>query len=199
METEHLQLHSQLPVPIQSQINPVQAPSYFSKVYFNINLPSMPTIWSSIFSSCLSTKAPYAPPLFSIRVTRPVCLVLLDLISWKYLGRSTDHESPHHAVSTSPLVPDPFYAQIPSSSPPCARIVEFIPSHLSSILILSLHLRVSLPCSPLRFPTNTLYVIFCFSTHATRPDQRGKYPFKFTIPHAFYRLLGWKSIWHLKM
>jgi hypothetical protein len=56
----HYRIHnSPPPVPVLNQIDPIHAPSHFSKNYFNIILPA--TLWSSKCSSFL--RCPYLSPV----------------------------------------------------------------------------------------------------------------------------------------
>ena len=68
------------PVPIR-QIDPVYAPPQFSKIPFNIIVPSTPILPSGPLPSGFPTKTLYAPLLSPIRATRPVHVSLLDLIT----------------------------------------------------------------------------------------------------------------------
>jgi len=71
------------PVPILSQINPVQAPtSHFLKIHLNVILPATPGSSSGLFLSCFLTKTLYTSLLSHIRTTCPAHLILGDLFIW---------------------------------------------------------------------------------------------------------------------
>jgi len=67
----HYRVRNSLPpVHIRSQVNPVHAdPSYFSKIHFNVVLPSVPTPSAWSFSFGLTDNKLYAPTLPHVRHT----------------------------------------------------------------------------------------------------------------------------------
>jgi len=67
---------------LMSKMNPVHTfPPYFSKIYSNIILPSMPSLPSSVFPSGFPTKILYTFVVFPMYATQPTHLILLDLIT----------------------------------------------------------------------------------------------------------------------
>jgi hypothetical protein len=100
----HYPIHpSQLPVSVLSQINPVHATVYFSKMCFNIILPS--TSRSSKLS--LPLRFPhqnlYALLLFPY-VSHAPSISFLFTWSLEYRVRATNYKTNHDAASSTPLL-----------------------------------------------------------------------------------------------
>ena len=78
------------PVPILSQINPVQAsphhPISLRSINFNIILPSMPRSSEWCLSLKLHTRILYVPPLVLMHTICHAHLILLDLIAHVWRG-----------------------------------------------------------------------------------------------------------------
>ena len=117
------------PVPILSQIDPVYAPHPTSQrpililsSHLCLGLPN------GLLPSGFSTKTLYAPILSPIRATCTAHLSLLDLIT--RIISCTDHKAPCYAVFSTPLLPNPSWAQISSSAPYPPKPSAYIPPSL---------------------------------------------------------------------
>ena len=96
------------PIPFPSQIKPVHAPAFhFSKINFNIILPSKSSSskWSVLVSTTHQTL--YAPVLSPPRTTCPTHLILLDLIfDVEYRSQSSSLCNLPHPPTSSILDPN---------------------------------------------------------------------------------------------
>jgi len=100
------------PLPMLSRIISVpDPPTHFWRIHFNSILPSMPRSFEVVFCLRFPNQNPVCISHSSVRVTRPVQLILL-LIIGQYLMRSTGR----YAVSCIYQLSLPFYALIPSSA-----------------------------------------------------------------------------------
>ena len=106
------------PAPILSHIGPIHAPSpsHFSKIHFNIILRSTPGSfkWSLFFSSPYQNSV--CTSLTLIRATCAAHLTLLDLITRIAFGEEYRTKAHRHVVFSTPLLPRPSQAQVPSNS-----------------------------------------------------------------------------------
>ena len=87
---------------------------------------------SCLFPSGFPTKTLYtsSSPPYALHAT-PITFFWI-LSPWKYRMSSTDRSAPHYAVSSTPLLPRPSYAQIFSSAP-CSRTPSaFVPPSMSA-------------------------------------------------------------------
>ena len=105
------------PYPEQDRSNPFP-PSHFSKIHFNIILPSTPgpskwcpslrfTHKNTVYTSLLPHTCYMFYPISFFLIWSPV---------W-YLVRSTEHEAHRYVVFSTPLLSRPSQAQISSSAP----------------------------------------------------------------------------------
>ena len=121
----HYRIHnSQAPVLILNQIDPVNIPtSYFSKIRFNITLPSMAGSFQCSPSFRLPTKTLYVSLISPIRAICPAHFSLGDLINRMIFGEEyrAQDSSLFHSPVTSCLL-GPKSSSAPHSRKPSAYV-----------------------------------------------------------------------------
>jgi len=138
-----------------SLINPIHASQFhLLKIHFDTILPSMPRSSKWFFPLGLPTKTLFAPSLSPICATCPIHLII-DLITQRYLVRSTQHEALNYGVFSTPLPLRLSCTQI-SSSPPYSQTSSAYVHPSAQVTKLHIHTKQE---AKLQFCVPWFYVI----------------------------------------